>query len=123
MTNLFPHLNFIKLKKYLNKMLFDTTFCLTSIFYNQQVINSFLITFFFELLHTAEEKVFIVKNMKTCIILKFFLPVYSFKNLNVILNTEVFYFLKNDFLVQLEFFVSKTPDKKFNWQTLVLFWK
>lgn len=123
MTNLFPHLNFIKIKKTLNKMLFDTTFCLTNMFQNQQIINSFLISFFFELLPNSEEKIFVVKNMKTCIILKFFLPVYSFKNLNFILNTEVFYFLKNDFLVQLELFVSKKKSKNFNWQTLILFWK
>ena len=122
-SNFFPCLNFIKLKNNLNKMIFNTTFCLSSRIHKQQNINSFLISFFCELLPNAEERVFVIKNLKNFIVLKIFLPVYSFKNLDFILNTEIFYFLKNDFVVQLEFFVKKNANKSFNWQTLSLFWK
>ena len=122
-TNYFPSLNFIKLKNNLNKMLFNTTFCLSQVINKQQSINSFLINFFFEILPNIDEKSFVLKNTKNLIILKIFLPVCSFKNLAFLLNTELFYFLKNDFVVQLEFFINKDSIKTFNWQTLSLFWK
>ena len=122
-TNYFPSLNFIKLKNNLNKMLFNTTFCLSQVINKQQSINSFLINFFFEILPNIDEKSFVLKNTKNLIILKIFLPVCSFKNLAFLLNTELFYFLKNDFVVQLEFFINKDFIKTFNWQTLSLFWK
>lgn len=122
-TNSFPFLNFIKLKNNINKMVFNTTFCLSNIINKQKDINTFLISFFFELLPNIDEKIFIVKNMKKFIILKIFIPVFAFKNLDIILNTEMFYFLKNDFVIQLEFFINKNSSKTFNWQTLSLFWK
>jgi len=122
-SNSFPNLNFIKLKNNLNKMLFNTTFCLSSLIRKQPIINSFLISFFFELLPNVDDKVFLLKKNKNFIILKIYLPFYSFKNLKFILNTETFFFLKNDFLVQVEFFIKKNTDKHFNWQILSLFWK
>ena len=122
-TNCFPCLNFIKIKNKLNKMLFSTTFCFSKIIQKQQNINSFLISFFFEILPNIDEKSFVFKNTKNLIVLKMFIPVYSFKNLSFLLNTELFYFLKNDFVVQLEFLVNKNSVSSFNWQTLSLFWK
>ena len=104
-------------------MLFSTTFCFSNIIQKQQNINSFLISFFFEILPNIDEKSFVFKNTKNLIVLKMFIPVYSFKNLSFLLNTELFYFLKNDFVVQLEFLVNKNSVSSFNWQTLSLFWK